>query len=180
MTVYGYARCSTNGQDLTLQQEALRAAGCTKVYSEKMSGARSDRPRLARLLNALDLGDIVIVTRLDRLARSSLCPPVHRRWTAQFARVRDSTVRKTPPGHRKTPPGQSISLSTIPLPTYITARATVMTPSRTPGAEARRGARRRAPRVRRPIGATRSGGWGAADRVERAGKPRGCGRRTSG
>jgi DNA invertase Pin-like site-specific DNA recombinase len=72
MTIYGYARCSTNGQDLTLQQEALRAAGCTKIYSEKMSGARSDRPQLTRLLNALDLGDIVIVTRLDRLARSSL------------------------------------------------------------------------------------------------------------
>ena len=72
MTIYGYARCSTNGQDLSLQQDALRAAGCTKIFSEKLSGVRSDRPQLARLLNGLDHGDIVIVTRLDRLARSSL------------------------------------------------------------------------------------------------------------
>jgi len=72
MTVYGYARVSTNGQDLTLQEEALRAAGCTKIFPEKKSGARSDRPKLARLLSSLDRGDVVIVTRLDRLARSSL------------------------------------------------------------------------------------------------------------
>jgi len=72
MTVYGYARVSTNGQDLTLQEEALRAAGCTKIFAEKKSGARSDRPKLARLLSSLDRGDVVIVTRLDRLARSSL------------------------------------------------------------------------------------------------------------
>jgi DNA invertase Pin-like site-specific DNA recombinase len=72
MATVGYARVSTNGQDLTLQHEALKAAGCTKVYAEKLSGARSDRPQLARMLKALEPGDTVVVTRLDRLARSTL------------------------------------------------------------------------------------------------------------
>jgi DNA invertase Pin-like site-specific DNA recombinase len=68
----GYARVSTNGQDLALQQAALKAAGCEKVYAEKISGARSDRPQLARMLKALAPGDTIVVTRLDRLARSTL------------------------------------------------------------------------------------------------------------
>jgi DNA invertase Pin-like site-specific DNA recombinase len=72
MAIIGYARVSTNGQDLALQQEALKAAGCEKVYAEKISGARSDRPQLARMLKALAPGDTIIVTRLDRLARSTL------------------------------------------------------------------------------------------------------------
>lgn len=72
MAIIGYARVSTNGQDLVLQQEALKAARCEKVFAEKMSGARSDRPQLARLLKSLEPGDTVIVTRLDRLARSTL------------------------------------------------------------------------------------------------------------
>jgi DNA invertase Pin-like site-specific DNA recombinase len=72
MATIGYARVSTNGQDLALQQEALKAAGCQKVYAEKISGARSDRPQLARMLKALEPGDTIIVTRLDRLARSTL------------------------------------------------------------------------------------------------------------
>jgi DNA invertase Pin-like site-specific DNA recombinase len=72
MATIGYARVSTNGQDFALQQEALKAAGCEKVYAEKMSGARSDRPQLARMLRALAPGDTIIVTRLDRLARSTL------------------------------------------------------------------------------------------------------------
>ena len=72
MAGYGYARVSTNGQDLALQEEALRAAGCDKIFAEKRSGARSDRPKLQRLLDVVDQGDVVIVTRLDRLARSSL------------------------------------------------------------------------------------------------------------
>jgi DNA invertase Pin-like site-specific DNA recombinase len=57
---------------LVLQQEALKAAGCEKIYAEKISGARSDRPQLARLMKALSPGDTIIVTRLDRLARSTL------------------------------------------------------------------------------------------------------------
>jgi DNA invertase Pin-like site-specific DNA recombinase len=73
MTIYGYARVSTNGQDLQLQEEALRGAGCTKIFQEKKSGAKADnRPKLERLLAVVDQGDTVIVTRLDRLARSSL------------------------------------------------------------------------------------------------------------
>jgi DNA invertase Pin-like site-specific DNA recombinase len=72
MASIGYARVSTNGQDLTLQHEALKAADCTKVYAEKVSGARSDRPQLARMLKAIEPGDTVVVTRLDRLARSTL------------------------------------------------------------------------------------------------------------
>jgi DNA invertase Pin-like site-specific DNA recombinase len=71
MTVYGYARVSTDGQTLAAQDAALHAAGCARVYSEKISGARSDRPQLARLLKAIGEGDTVIVTRLDRLARST-------------------------------------------------------------------------------------------------------------
>jgi DNA invertase Pin-like site-specific DNA recombinase len=72
MTTIGYARVSTNGQDLALQHEALKAAGCTKLYAEKISGSRSDRPQLARMLKGLEPGDTVVVTRLDRLARSTL------------------------------------------------------------------------------------------------------------
>ena len=72
MATMGYARVSTARQDHALQQEALKAAGCEKVYAEKISGARSDRPQLARMLKALEPGDTIIVTRLDRLARSTL------------------------------------------------------------------------------------------------------------
>jgi DNA invertase Pin-like site-specific DNA recombinase len=71
VTIYGYARVSTKDQNLASQDAQLRAAGCTKIYAEKVSGARSDRPELAKLLNRLDQGDVLIVTRLDRLARST-------------------------------------------------------------------------------------------------------------
>ena len=71
MTVYGYARVSTNGQTLAGQDAQLHAAGASKVYAEKMSGARTDRPELAKLLKRLDAGDVLMVTRLDRLARST-------------------------------------------------------------------------------------------------------------
>jgi len=71
VTVYGYARVSTDGQTLAAQDAALAAAGCAKVYGEKISGARSDRPQLAKLLKAIGEGDTVIVTRLDRMARST-------------------------------------------------------------------------------------------------------------
>jgi DNA invertase Pin-like site-specific DNA recombinase len=69
--IVGYARVSTNGQDLASQREALKAAGCEKVYAEKISGTRGDRPQLARMLKALEPGDVIIVSRLDRLARST-------------------------------------------------------------------------------------------------------------
>src|SRR6516164_879468 len=72
MATIGYARVSTSRQDYTLQQQALKAAGCEKVYAEKISGARSDRPQLARMLKAIGAGDTIVVTRLDRLVRSTL------------------------------------------------------------------------------------------------------------
>jgi DNA invertase Pin-like site-specific DNA recombinase len=71
MPTYGYARVSTDGQSLTSQDAELHAAGCAKVYAEKISGARSDRPELAKVLKRLDTDDVLIVTRLDRLARST-------------------------------------------------------------------------------------------------------------
>lgn len=71
MTVLGYARVSTDGQDLTAQDQALRHAAVGRVYAEKASGARSDRTQLKRLLQALQRGDTVVITKLDRLARST-------------------------------------------------------------------------------------------------------------
>src|SRR5215470_12922770 len=71
MLLYGYARVSTHGQTLAAQLEQLRAAGCLRVYREKASGARADRRQLQRLLKALVRDDTVIVTRIDRLARST-------------------------------------------------------------------------------------------------------------
>ena len=71
MTTYGYARVSTDGQSLASQDAELKAAGCAKVYAEKISGARSDRPELAKVLKRLESGDVLVVTRLDRLARST-------------------------------------------------------------------------------------------------------------
>jgi DNA invertase Pin-like site-specific DNA recombinase len=71
MTTIGYARVSTDGQSLQSQTEALTVAGCGKVYAEKISGAYSDRPQLAKALSALSEGDTLIVCKLDRLARST-------------------------------------------------------------------------------------------------------------
>jgi DNA invertase Pin-like site-specific DNA recombinase len=67
----GYARVSTKEQDLSGQLTELQAAGCEKVYSEKASGARGDRVELRKLLGRLQAGDTLLVTRLDRLARST-------------------------------------------------------------------------------------------------------------
>jgi DNA invertase Pin-like site-specific DNA recombinase len=67
----GYARVSTDDQDLTHQRASLTAAGCQKIYAEKISGAKRGRPQLERLLGELRDDDVVVVTRLDRLARST-------------------------------------------------------------------------------------------------------------
>ena len=67
----GYARVSTYGQTLDAQLEQLRAEGCTAVYREKASGAQPDRRELLKMLAGLRSGDIVTVTRIDRLARST-------------------------------------------------------------------------------------------------------------
>jgi DNA invertase Pin-like site-specific DNA recombinase len=67
--IYGYARVSTDAQDLSNQLAQLTAAGCTKIFREKESGATADRPQLNRLLKVLDLGDVVITPAIDRLSR---------------------------------------------------------------------------------------------------------------
>ena len=71
MTLYGYGRVSTDGQTLAAQDAALRAAGCAKVFSEKASGAKTDRAELRKAISRLGEGDVLMVTRLDRLARST-------------------------------------------------------------------------------------------------------------
>src|SRR5215470_2611639 len=69
---YGYARVSSKAQDHAAQVDALKAAGCERIYSEKASAKSTDgRPEFRKLLKALVPGDIVVVTKLDRLARSS-------------------------------------------------------------------------------------------------------------
>jgi len=71
MPLYGYARVSTTDQDLGLQEAALRAAGCDVIRTEKKSGTtREGRTELATLLDFLRAGDTLVVTRVDRLARS--------------------------------------------------------------------------------------------------------------
>jgi len=66
----GYARVSTDGQDTAAQVAALKAAGCERIYREKASGGRWDRPELHRLLDQLRNGDVLVVWKLDRLSRS--------------------------------------------------------------------------------------------------------------
>ena len=69
--IVGYARVSTDGQSLDAQHSALAAAGAEKVFAEKQSGIKTDRAALARCLRSLAPGDVVLVTKLDRLARST-------------------------------------------------------------------------------------------------------------
>ena len=69
--IYGYARVSTDRQTLAAQIEQLGAAGCEKVFKETVSGARTDRAQLSRAMAQLARGDVLLVTRLDRLARST-------------------------------------------------------------------------------------------------------------
>jgi DNA invertase Pin-like site-specific DNA recombinase len=71
MTIFGYARVSTRGQSLDAQREALKAAGAIRILHEKISGARAARPQLRKMMDALEKGDIVIVTKLDRFGRST-------------------------------------------------------------------------------------------------------------
>jgi len=66
----GYGRVSTRDQDLALQQHALQEAGCERIFLERASGARWDRPELQRLLDQLRAGDVVVVWKLERLTRS--------------------------------------------------------------------------------------------------------------
>ncbi|MFD2616537.1 recombinase family protein [Terrilactibacillus laevilacticus] len=67
----GYARVSTHEQSLDLQLDALEKAGCKKIYQEKMSGMKDDRPQLNRLIEYAREGDVIVVYKLDRLGRST-------------------------------------------------------------------------------------------------------------
>jgi DNA invertase Pin-like site-specific DNA recombinase len=87
----------------TSQLEALKAAGAEKIWREKISGARSDRPELAKLVRSLQPGDIVVVTRLDRLARS----------TRDLLNVLDAVARPRQPSGASPTPG--------PIPPHRTA-----------------------------------------------------------
>ena len=69
--IVGYARVSTDGQTLDAQHSALREASAEQIFSEKISGAVTERKALARAIGALGPGDVLLVTRLDRLARST-------------------------------------------------------------------------------------------------------------
>ena len=71
MPIYGYARVSTAGQTLAAQDAESTKAGAAKVYRETASGTKTDRPVLAKLLKRLEPGDVLMITRLDRLARST-------------------------------------------------------------------------------------------------------------
>jgi DNA invertase Pin-like site-specific DNA recombinase len=71
VTIYGYARVSSDGQTLDGQTAALKAAGAERVFAEKQSGVKTDRAALARCLASLGPGDVLLVTKLDRLARST-------------------------------------------------------------------------------------------------------------
>jgi DNA invertase Pin-like site-specific DNA recombinase len=72
MAIYGYARVSTDGQTLDAQRAKLTAEGAETIFAEKESGAKTDRKALAKALAALGSGDVLLVTRLDRLARSTM------------------------------------------------------------------------------------------------------------
>ena len=90
MTVYGYARVSTTGQILATQKAMLLAAGAERIFSEKVSGVAARRPELERALDELEAGDVLVVTKLDRLARG-----LH--WSvAGSGRARTRRCRTTP------------------------------------------------------------------------------------
>jgi DNA invertase Pin-like site-specific DNA recombinase len=103
MTVYGYARVSSKGQTLEAQQEALRRVGCDVVFDEKVSAkAENARPRLAALLRKVDDGDCIVVTKLDRFARSlrdllNLVSDLGKRGVG-FKSIGDSIDTTTPAG----------------------------------------------------------------------------------
>ena len=69
--IYGYARVSTDGQSVAAQVAALGKHGAGKVFREVASGAKTERAQLRRVIDRLDAGDVLMVTRLDRLARST-------------------------------------------------------------------------------------------------------------
>jgi DNA invertase Pin-like site-specific DNA recombinase len=99
--IVGYARVSTDGQTLDAQQASLKAAGAEKVFSEKVSGAKTDRRQLAKAIDALVTGDVLLVTRLDRLARSTRdllnVPAMVSEKQAGFRSIADQMIDTTSP-----------------------------------------------------------------------------------
>ena len=98
----GYARVSTQDQNLELQREALAKAGCQKVFEDKASGTRVERPGLAKALEMLRAGDQLVVWKLDRLGRSvkqlvDLVGDLHRQGI-QFKSLTDAIDTSTPSG----------------------------------------------------------------------------------
>ena len=69
--IIGYARCSTADQNLDWQLDALNREGCERIYQEKVSGAKKDRPELSKMLDALREGDTIVICELTRLSRST-------------------------------------------------------------------------------------------------------------
>ncbi len=98
--IYGYAQVSTDGQSVDTQVKQLRAAGAEKVFRETASGARADRAQLRRAIGQLEKGDVLTVTRLDRLARST------RDLLNILAQIaeREARVSNPLPTHGRTPP----------------------------------------------------------------------------
>jgi DNA invertase Pin-like site-specific DNA recombinase len=99
---YSYARVSTQDQNLELQREALTQAGCAKLFDDKVSGTRAERPGLAKALEILRDGDMLVVWKLDRLGRSvkqlvDLVGELHKQGV-QFKSLTDAIDTGTPSG----------------------------------------------------------------------------------
>jgi DNA invertase Pin-like site-specific DNA recombinase len=98
----GYARVSTQDQNIVLQLEALTKAGCERIFADKLSGSRAERPGLAKALDMLRKGDTLVVWKLDRLGRSvknlvNLTTDLHQRGI-QFKSLTDAIDTGTPSG----------------------------------------------------------------------------------
>lgn len=101
---YGYARVSTDGQSVAAQIAELKASGCERILSETASGAKTDRTKLKKAIASLEPGDVLVVTRLDRLARSTrdllnTLATINEK-SAGFRSLRDSWADTTTPHGR--------------------------------------------------------------------------------
>jgi DNA invertase Pin-like site-specific DNA recombinase len=100
--IIGYARVSTTDQNLNLQIDALKKYGCERIYEEKMSGSKKERPKLAEMMTILRAGDKVVIYKLDRISRSTkhlieLSEHFEKR-RVEFVSIQDSIDSSTPTG----------------------------------------------------------------------------------